>query len=57
MSRQRVYYEDKVIEIQIEKHPAETVLFQITEKRARILLLMEKKWRIRNSLMVLVLEI
>lgn len=57
MSRQRVYYEDKVIEIQIEKHPAETVLFQITEKRARILLLMEKKWRIRNSLMVLVFEI
>jgi hypothetical protein len=57
MSRQRAYCEDKAIEIQIEKHPAETVLFQITEKRARILLLMEKKWRIRNSLMVLVLEI
>ena len=57
MSRQRAYCEDKAIEIQIEKHPAETVLFQITEKRARILLLMGKKLRIRNSLMVLVLEI
>lgn len=57
MSRQRVYCEDKAIEIQIEKHPAETVLFQITEKRARILLSMKKKWRVLRSLMVLVLEI
>ena len=54
MSRQKVYYVGKVIEIQIEKHLVVTVHFQITEKRVKILLLMQKKWRTRKSSMALV---
>lgn len=57
MSRQRVYYEGKAIEILIEKHQVETVHFHIIEKKVRILLSMPRKYRVHKILMVIMIEI